>query len=64
MKWNSIEIYREAQSIEMMLIKNGAIPNKDYTILELFKIAAENLKTEALLDIGSAIGDLQELKSK
>jgi len=55
----SSRIYEEAQSIEKMLLINGAVPGKDYTFLDLFKLAVENLKANELEYIGNGLGSIE-----
>lgn len=51
----SIELYNEASRIELLLRNNGAVPGKDYTYLDLFKLAVEKLKADELENIATWI---------
>lgn len=55
----SINLYDEASRIEQLLRINHAVPGKDYTFIDLFKIAAENLKVKELQYIGNGLSGIE-----
>lgn len=50
-----IPLYNEAKRIERLLLINHAAPGKDYTYLDLFKLAIENLKIKQMEQIAKQI---------
>lgn len=47
-----------AYSIETFMINNGAVPGKDYTFLDLYKLAADFMKSKAIELLWDPMDDL------
>ena len=48
-------LQEDAYAIEQLLIANGAVADKDYKILDLFKLAAEWRKAILIENIGEMV---------
>lgn len=55
----SVGLYNEATRIEKLLVINNAVPGKDYTYLDLFKLAVEKLKVDQLENIWTEIKSIE-----
>jgi hypothetical protein len=53
------KLYEYAYEIEQMLIENGAVADKDYKILDLFKLAVEWRKAISIEYVGEMIREQQ-----
>jgi len=52
------ELELTAYNLETYMLKNGAVPGKDYTILDLYKLASDYMKSKAIECVWDALDDL------
>lgn len=55
----SVRLYEEASRIEKLLLINHAVPGEDYSFLDLFKLAVENIKAKEMENIANQLNKIE-----